>query len=115
MTQSQMATLAPDSICLQIRAGYLYLSAEVAEANFASGVLIVQPNFGRLEIFPVASAANGGLIVKVRDALQNRSVLIDEAIRDYGTALDGDHRFEWSGDRGCFWIDIDRVLGEPEV
>ncbi len=110
-----MATLALDSVPMQIRAGYLHLSAEVAEANFASGVLIVQANNGRLEVFPVASAANGGLIVKVRDARQNRSVLIDEVIRDYGTALDGDYLFEWSGDRGCFWIDLNGGLYDIEV
>ena len=112
MTHKRVAGKPPKVIEVQIHDGYLHLGHEVARDNFASGALVVRQHDGFLDIFPVASAVNGGLIVKVRDSQGNRSVLIDEVIRGLNVSFEGRYRASWFGKLGCFRTHIGEVLAD---
>lgn len=96
-----------DSMMVRIFDGYLYIDGDVASRGFPSGVLAVTCNDYVLDVYPLASQASGGSLLKVRDSKGNRSVLIDEVLRGCKSPVDGYYRAKWIEPNGCFRVSLD--------
>lgn len=82
--------------------GYLRLPAAVAERRFPAGVCVARVEDGDLVLLPLRSEANGGLLLKRRNAAGDRSLLISEvlAFRSPAGRFDG----AWDEDRGALVV-----------
>ncbi len=105
MVDIRLADPLTTSFELEVRDEYLLIEGEVASRNFPAGVLAVRFDGNYLELFPVASAANGGLIIKVRDSSGRCSILIGEVVRAAGADLSGVHQAFWSARSGSYLVD----------
>ncbi|EON22102.1 MULTISPECIES: hydrogenase maturation protease [Nocardioides] len=60
--------------------GYLHLGAELANARFPADVCVASFDGAVLELIPLIGAANGGLVLRQRNAAGDRTVLIHEVL-----------------------------------
>lgn len=60
--------------------GYLHLGAELASARFPADVCVARCDGAVLELIPLIGAANGGLVLRQRNAAGDRTVLIHEVL-----------------------------------
>jgi hypothetical protein len=101
---------AAASVCEITADGYLRLPAELAERCFPAGVCVASVVAGDLVLLPLRSEANGGLVLKRRNAAGDRSLLINEVLAFRPPA----GRFEaaWDGDRGALVVALRDQHGE---
>ncbi|MHB8188872.1 MAG: hypothetical protein ACYDHP_00295 [Ferrimicrobium sp.] len=88
------------------------MGPDVATANFVSGVITARRNGRSLDIFPVMSVANGGLLIKIRNPWGDRAVLIEEFVRDGDSISESSYRATWMKEFGCFRLMLDEPLDE---
>lgn len=84
--------------------GYLHLPADLAARRFGADVLLATFDGARLELMPVASVANGGLVLKQRNAAGDRSVLLSEVLGFADVA--GSFAASWDDERGVLVVDM---------
>lgn len=63
--------------------GYLVLRAEVAGRFFPNDTLLVFPRDRELLLLPTRGAAGGGLLLKQRNPVGDRAVLVREVLGDH--------------------------------
>lgn len=80
--------------------GNLRMSAALAERHFPHGVLVPLRKGRELWLLPTRGAAAGGLLLKVRNAAGERSVLVRESLGEELTP----------GPRPAFWDDFQGAL-----
>jgi hydrogenase maturation protease len=83
-------------------AGYLHLPARLAAERFPADVCVARFDGDDLVLMPLASSANGGLVLKQRNAAGDRSLLISEV-------------FAFSPDTGSFGVAWDEANGALRV
>lgn len=86
--------------------GYLHMSAEFAGRHFPADVCAASLQAEELLLLPVHSQANGGHLLKLRNAAGDRSLLIREVLGDQ--ALVGRFPASWDEGRGSVVIRIGR-------
>lgn len=84
--------------------GSLRLSADVAGRHFPSDALVAVPRGDELWLLPLTGPEGGGLLLKQRNAVGDRSTLIWEAL----DACHPDHRP--TGARPARWDDTNGAL-----
>lgn len=62
--------------------GYLIMDANVASRYFPNDAMTSRVSESMLLLYPLTSALNGGLLLKVRDSQANRSCCLSELLRD---------------------------------
>lgn len=90
--------------------GYLHLPAALAAHRFPADVLLARLAGDRLELMPVASVANGGLVLKQRNAAGDRSVLLNEVLEF--ADVSGSFPVVWDDSRGLLVVRIDGGTGD---
>lgn len=83
--------------------GYLRLSAVLAASRFPSDAVVAVPRDGELWMFPLRGPSSGGLLLKQRNPVGDRAVLIHEVLAD-GFPV---------GVRPAFWDDEHKALRIP--
>lgn len=87
--------------------GYLRLDARLAAHRFPSDAAVALPRAGQLWLLPLRGPQSGGLLLKQRNVVGDRSVLVREVLADRITV--GVCRAAWDGEQGALRIDL-----EPE-
>lgn len=90
--------------------GYLHLSAELAAEHFASDACVARRDEDELILMPLISTANGGLVLKQRNASGERSVLISEVLGF--EPMVGRFAVKWDDARGALHVLLTK--GEPD-
>ncbi|WP_220794166.1 hydrogenase maturation protease [Nocardioides pelophilus] len=84
--------------------GYLHLDADLAERYFPAGVVGALADAGRVLLVPIRSQANGGHLLKRRNANGDRSLLIREILdADPEPGTCGVH---WDMQRGALVVEL---------
>lgn len=83
--------------------GYLHLSAELAASRFPHDVLVAALDGSDLILVPLRSPANGGLVLRQRNAAGERTVLIHEVF-DFAQVPGGTFDAEWDAARGALIV-----------
>jgi hydrogenase maturation protease len=86
--------------------GYLHMSAAFAGRHFPADVCAASVRDEELLLHPIHSQANGGHLLKLRNAVGDRSMLVRELLGD--RALVGTYPAVWDEARGCVVIGIGR-------
>lgn len=84
--------------------GYLHLPAVLAERYFPAEVLVARLHGGDLELLPLQSANNGGLLLKRRNSAGDRSLLVLEVLGFSSPA--GFFTARWDDDRGALLVHL---------
>jgi hypothetical protein len=75
--------VSPDACAVELTdTGYLVLRAEVASQFFPNDTLLVFPRDRELLLLPTRGAAGGGLLLKQRNPVGDRAVLVREVLGD---------------------------------
>ncbi len=85
--------------------GYLYLDADIATRYFPNDVLVVLVREMELWLLPMRGAAGGGLLLKQRNLLGDRSVLIWEVIPEMTES--GLRPAFWDAERGALRVALE--------
>lgn len=86
--------------------GYLHLSTSLAEGFFPAGVCVAVEESGTLVLMPLRSEANGGLLLKRRNAAGDRSLLVSEVLGHRSHA--GTFQATWDAGRGALIVALDQ-------
>jgi hypothetical protein len=81
----------------------LHLSAELAASRFPHDVLVAALDGSDLILVPLRSPANGGLVLRQRNAAGERTVLIHEVF-DFAQVPGGTFDAEWDAARGALIV-----------
>jgi hypothetical protein len=92
--------------------GYLHIPFDVAQQYFAQDTLIALIKGSELWLMPTRGAAGGGLLLKQRNALGDRSVLITEVLPQ-GSPF-GSRLAFWDSERGALRVALQGSV-EPAV
>ncbi len=84
--------------------GYLRLPAALAERYFPADVLVARREQNTLMLLPIASVANGGLVLKRRNAAGDRSVLLNEVLGFDSTA--GVFAVHWDDEHAALSVSL---------
>jgi hydrogenase maturation protease len=82
--------------------GYLVLRAEVASRFFPHDTLLVFPRDRELWLLPTRGAAAGGLLLKQRNPMGDRAVLVREVVGD--SAPTGELPAIWDDRQGALRV-----------
>lgn len=105
LIRAEFFPVVDDAATVEITAdGYLRLSAELAEQYFPADVVASIFDGRSLCLVPIRSAANGGHLLKQRNAAGDRTVLVRE-LCDADPAP-GRYRVRWDHARGALAVDI---------
>jgi hypothetical protein len=85
--------------------GSLRMSAELADRYFPHGVLVPLRKGRELWLLPTRGAAAGGLLLKVRTAAGERSVLVRESLG--GECSPGPRPARWDESQGALRVYLD--------
>ena len=88
--------------------GYLIIGADVARAYFPTDAVIALARGRELWVLPVNSRAAGGLLLKQRNTLGDRSVLVWHVMPDEAR-LEGTRSACWDAANAALRIDLDAV------
>lgn len=89
--------------------GNLRISAKLSERYFPAHVCGLRKEGDVLVMFPLASQANGGALLKQRTVAGDRALLVREVLDDDLPV--GHHAMAWDDDRGVVLVDL--TGGEP--
>lgn len=92
--------------------GYLHIDAAVAE-RFPTGTAIVLPRDEELWLMPVSHTGAGGLLLKLRNARGDRSVLVQEYLPEGVRA--GNREAIWDDENGALRIPLLRSKTEATL
>lgn len=97
---------APEAETVEVTAdGYLHLGAELVERYFPSGVVGALRDGQGIYLVPIRSQANGGHLLKQRNAQGDRALLLREILdRD---PAPGPKRVDWDVQRGALAVRFD--------
>jgi hydrogenase maturation protease len=84
--------------------GYLRLDADVAAAYFPGDALVALPRGAELWLLPLVGPESGGLLLKQRNPLGDRSALVWEALPP--GAPTGRRRAIWDAGNGALRVDL---------
>ena len=96
-TETSTVTLRDD--------GYLLIPSVLAETRFPNGAVFVTLRDGEMWLMPTSGAGAGGFLLKRRNAVGDRAVLVLEAVPP-GTAP-GDRDARWDGDACALRVALD--------
>ncbi|MDP4014097.1 MAG: hydrogenase maturation protease [Candidatus Nanopelagicales bacterium] len=107
LIESDFYPVSPESSVEITEAGYLHLGAELASLRFPADVCVARCSDGSLELLPLNDAANGGLVLRQRNAAGERTVLIHEVLGFEPVA--GRFPASWDEEEGTLKV---RLVGE---
>lgn len=93
-------------------AGYLHLEAELASTRFPADVCVARREGDTLELMPLNGAANGGLVLRQRNAAGERTVLIHEVLGF--TPVAGHFPASWDEELGILRVTLSNEAGSSE-
>lgn len=97
---------APAADTVEVTAdGYLHLDASLAERYFPAGVVGALRDGTGLYLVPIRSQANGGHLLKLRNARGDRSLLLREILDNDPTP--GRRRVDWDVQRGALVVRLE--------
>lgn len=105
MSQTQPANPVQVEITEQ---GYLRLSADVAQRYFPNAMLVPLRKGHELWLMPTRGGGAGGLLLKQRNAVGDRSVVIWESLPD--DAEHGTRPAFWDNERGALRVALKGTL-----
>ena len=93
-------------------AGYLHLGAELASVRFPADVCVARREGETLELMPLNDAANGGLVLRQRNAAGERTVLIHEVLGF--EPVTGNFPASWDEELGVLRVSLASDAGGSE-
>lgn len=100
----------PGEFCELTAGGNLRLPAALAERYFPAGVCVAVLEADDLVLLPLHGEANGGLVLKQRNAAGDRSLLVSEVLGFQPRA--GRFSVRWQEERGALVVALRDARGE---